>query len=84
LTWSRVPKYRRVGTWVFEWRPPRPDFSDEVLIFHDIERARLAAEAAFPKRDLYRLSAHRSAPFLRLTRVDASEGGPGLVPGTAN
>ncbi len=84
LTWSRVPKYRRVGTWVFEWRPPRPDFSDEVLIFHDISGARLAAESAFPKRELYRLSAHRSAPFLRLTRVDPSEGGPGLVPGTAN
>ena len=68
-TWSRVPEYRRLGSWVFEWRLPRPDFSDDVLIFHDVRGARRATRRAFPDRARYRLSSHETEPFLRLTEL---------------
>jgi hypothetical protein len=69
-TWSQIPEYRSVGTWVFEWRPPRPDFSDNILIFHASRGAQRELAAAFPDRTLYRLKSHDTHPVLRLKRLD--------------
>jgi len=68
--WSEVPDYDAVGSWVFEWRPPRPDFSDDILIFHRVRGVFPAARAAFPDRKLYELISDSSKPFLRLKSID--------------
>ena len=70
LTWNQIPEFSHLGSWVFEWRPPRPDFSDEVLIFHDVRGARRAVARRFPKRSVYRLNAYASEPFLRLSKLE--------------
>ena len=69
-TWSNIPDHREIGSWVFEWRPPRPDFSDDILIFHSKRGVIPAVRAAFPDRELYELRSHSSKPFLRLKRLD--------------
>ncbi len=69
-TWSRIPEYQSVGSWVFEWRPPRPDFSDDILIFHASQGAQRELAAAFPDRTLFRLKSHDTHPVLRLKRLD--------------
>ena len=69
-TWSRIPEYQSVGSWVFEWRPPRPDFSDDILIFHASQGAQRELAAAFPDRTLFRLRSHDTHPILRLKRLD--------------
>jgi hypothetical protein len=69
-TWSQIPEYQSVGSWVFEWRPPRPDFSDDILIFHASKGAKRELAAAFPDRTLFRLTAHDTRPLLRLERMD--------------
>ena len=68
--WSDIPEYRSVGSWVYEWRPPRPDFSDDILIFHAAGGAQRELAAAFPDRTLFRLSSHHTHPNLRLKRLD--------------
>ena len=70
LTWSQIPEYQSVGSWVFEWRPPRPDFSDDILIFHASSGAKFELAAAFPDRTLFRLTSHDTHPVLRLKRLD--------------
>ncbi len=54
--WSQSAAYRERGSWVFEWRRPRPDFSDPVLILLDEPAAFESVRRAFPDRRLYRLS----------------------------
>ena len=32
--WTQRSDLRARGSWVFEWRRPRPEFSDDLLILH--------------------------------------------------
>jgi hypothetical protein len=32
--WTELSPFRERGSWVFEWRRPKPDFSDDILILH--------------------------------------------------
>jgi hypothetical protein len=69
-TWSHLPGMARIGTWVFEWRRPRLDLEDDVLILHDREGVEQAARAAFPSRRFYRLILIGQAPYAALVPLD--------------
>ncbi|WP_208723319.1 hypothetical protein, partial [Corallococcus llansteffanensis] len=78
--WRRVPEFRRGGSWVFEWAPPRPDFSDEVLILHDgpghFERLR----TQFPERRFFRLKPGRAPEPWRIVPAETSSAEPVVAP----
>lgn len=58
-TWELHPPFEKIGSWVFEWRRPRPDLADRILIVRDLPGAGPAMRTRFPDR-----------PQFRLTRVD--------------
>jgi hypothetical protein len=64
--WSRLPGLAKRGSWVFEWRRPRPDFLDEVLVVHDGPGALEAVRRTFPERHIYRLHVARTPPLVRV------------------
>jgi hypothetical protein len=65
------PDYKAIGTFVYEWRRPRPDWSDEVLILRDrVDPAFL--QSRFPQRRLFRLGPAPDPPYLVLTAVPSS------------
>jgi hypothetical protein len=53
--WAANPEYMRTGAWVFEWRRPRPDYSDDVLILHNVPGFESAFRQHFPDRRFYQL-----------------------------
>jgi len=58
------------GTWVLDWRRPRPDFGDDILILHDVPEAAETVRRAFPGRRLFRMDADASGPApFRLTSI---------------
>jgi hypothetical protein len=62
------PDFKTIGTFVFEWRRPRPDWSDEVLILRDrVDPAVLRNR--FPERRLFRLKPAPTPPYLALTPI---------------
>jgi hypothetical protein len=67
--WLKTPKLGRRATWVFEWRRPKPDFSDNRLILHYRRRHVKTLQKLFPKRKFYRLKAKRGKPYLTLTPI---------------
>lgn len=69
-TWSHLPGMARIGTWVFEWRRPRLDLNDDVLILHDREGVEQAVRGAFPSRPIYRLVLLTQAPYAALLPLD--------------
>lgn len=72
-TWLHIPGMARVGTWVFEWRRPRLDLADEVLILHDRPGVEEEVRRMFSSRRLYRLLVLIQAPYVVLVPLD---GGP--------
>jgi hypothetical protein len=54
--WGADPQLAQTGTWVHEWRRPRPDFTDDVIYLHDAEGLSAQAIAQFPDRKIFRLS----------------------------
>jgi hypothetical protein len=70
-TWAKVPSFRERGSWIFEWRPPKPDFSDDLLIFHSMRGVIPAVRAAFPDREIYELRRQEEHPFLRLNLLNS-------------
>lgn len=69
--WIQVPWMRQLGTQVFEWRRPRLDLSDDVLILHD----RIGVEAwlreRMSERRLFRIELRPEAPYALLRPLDA-------------
>lgn len=69
--WIQVPWMRQLGTQVFEWRRPRLDLSDDVLILHD----RIGVEAwlreRMSERRLFRIELRPEAPYAQLRPLDA-------------
>jgi len=70
VTWSHLPGMARIGTWVFEWRRPRLDLDDNVLVLHDRKGVEQAARAAFPSRRFYRLILIGQPPYAALVPLD--------------
>lgn len=50
-----LPFYEHIGSFVFEWRPPQPDFSDARLILHEDKGIQQAIETHLPDRKVLRL-----------------------------
>ncbi|MBU8895985.1 glycosyltransferase family 39 protein [Corallococcus sp. M34] len=53
--WLSFPRFKQQGSFVFEWRRPRPDLSDRVLVVHDGPGVEAALRALMPERRFYRL-----------------------------
>ncbi len=66
--WWLAPPLQEVGTWVFEWRKPRPDFGDRILILHQGPGDEAAVRAAFPRRGVLRLDPSPRPPYFTLER----------------
>jgi hypothetical protein len=72
-TWFHIPGMPQIGTWVFEWRRPRLDLSDDVLILHDRPEIEPLLRAKFPDRRFYRMLVLTAAPHVVLVPLN---GGP--------
>jgi hypothetical protein len=75
-TWVHIPGMAQIGTWVFEWRRPLVDLSDDVLLLHDGPGVEQWAIGKFPEQRLYRLLLLPQAPYAALVSLN---GGP-VVP----
>ncbi|MDB4973952.1 MAG: hypothetical protein JWN48_2293 [Myxococcaceae bacterium] len=54
--WANTSAFARRRTWVYLWRKPHPDYSDEILILHDGSPAvRASVRAAFPERHFFHM-----------------------------
>ena len=72
-TWLHIPGLAQVGTWVFEWRQPLVDLSDDVLIVHDRPGVEGLLRGRLPDRLFYRIVLYRQAPYAAIIPLD---GGP--------
>jgi hypothetical protein len=71
--WRTNPHHARRGSWVFEWRRPHPDFSDEVLILRSSKDGDESVRAAFAGRQFFRLVPSLAGPtFFRLVEEQAA------------
>jgi hypothetical protein len=68
--WRSIPEFRDRGSWVFEWRRPRPDLSDKVLIVQPIPDAASIFRTKFPGRPIYRLTILPRPPYLVLAPAE--------------
>lgn len=68
-----------VGSFVYEWRRARPDWSEPVLILHDSERAQAEVGRAFPARTAYVFDPGKYGPHPKTLR-EAREGPPVAAP----
>ena len=69
--WIHMPWMRDLGTQVFEWRRPRLDLSDEVLILHDRTGVEAWLRERMPQRRFYRIELREEAPYALLRPLDA-------------
>lgn len=81
--WSRVPWMREVGTWVFEWRRPRLDLTDGVLIVHDRPGVESWLRERLPDRRIFRIGLLDETPYAILTGLHGGAPVPLCVPGPA-
>ncbi len=68
--WGQVPAFRKRGSWVFEWRPPRPSLDEDVLIVHDGPGALKAVQAELPERHVYRMKVGTKPRLIRVEPVE--------------
>jgi hypothetical protein len=67
---SGIPeKYADTGTFVFEWRMPKPDYSDDVLILLDKKSEIQNLRKAFPDRTFYRMAISHGPKGLMLIEL---------------
>jgi hypothetical protein len=72
-TWFHIPGMAQIGTWVFEWRRPLLDLSDDVLILHDRPGVEQSVRDRFPDRRIYRMLVLAQPPYVVLVPLN---GGP--------
>jgi len=65
-TWFHIPGMAQIGTFVFEWRRPLLDLSDDVLMLHDGPGVEQSVSAKFPDRRIYRLLVLKQPPYVVL------------------
>jgi hypothetical protein len=68
--WIHMPWMRQLGTQVFEWRRPRLDLSDDVLIVHDRTGVEAWLRERMSERRLYRIELRPEAPYALLRPLD--------------
>ena len=66
-------EYRRTGSFIYDWRRPRPDWSDDVLILHDAPGVLEPLRQHFANRHFFRLRATTQAPYLELRSIGGLE-----------
>jgi hypothetical protein len=81
--WSRVPWMREVGTWVFEWRRPRLDLTDGVLILHDRPGVEGWLRERLPDRRVFRIGLREETPYAVLSATHGGAAIPLCTPGPA-
>jgi dolichyl-phosphate-mannose-protein mannosyltransferase len=68
-----IPAMRDVGSWVYDWRRPRLDLSDDVLFLRDVRAAEGGLRAQFPDRRFFRIRRDDQSPFLMLAPLAGGE-----------
>jgi hypothetical protein len=68
-----VPALRDIGTWVHDWRRPRIDWSDDVMLLRDAPGVQAALRARFPDRRFFRIHRDAGTPFLVLVPLDGGQ-----------
>ncbi|MEX2224719.1 MAG: glycosyltransferase family 39 protein [Candidatus Rokuibacteriota bacterium] len=71
-TWFHIPGMPQIGTWVFEWRRPLLDLSDDVLILHDGPGIEELLRPKFSDRRFYRILVLAQAPHVVLVPLDGA------------
>ncbi|HEU5190959.1 MAG TPA: glycosyltransferase family 39 protein [Methylomirabilota bacterium] len=79
--WFRVPWMREVGTWVFEWRRPRLDLTEGLLIVHDGPGVEEWFRERMPDRRIYRIRLLWVMPYAVLSAVPGGAPIPLCLPG---
>jgi hypothetical protein len=52
--WLDMTPLAEVGSWVFEWRRPRPDFNDDIMILHGGSGPAVGTvRTAYPERNVF-------------------------------
>lgn len=64
-----TPAGAQIGTWVFEWRRPRPDGAEPVLLLNDSEQTRAKVARWLPNRAAFTLTADPRTQVLHLKPV---------------
>lgn len=59
--WWEAPDLQRVGSWVHAWPPPRPGFSEELLVLHDGPDHYEKLREQFPDRRFFHLKPGRAS-----------------------
>jgi hypothetical protein len=77
-----IPAMRDVGSWVYDWRRPRLDLSDDVLFLRDVRAAEGGLQAQFPDRRFFRIRRDDGSPFLMLAPLAGGEPIPLTALGT--
>lgn len=53
--WRRDTTFTSIGSWVWDWRRPRPDYNENVMILYDLPGIEARVREVFPDRRLYRV-----------------------------
>jgi hypothetical protein len=78
--WIHMPWMRQIGTQVFEWRRPRLDLSEDVLILHDRTGVERWVHERMPERRLYRIELLKETPYAVIKPLPAGAPIPWCVP----
>jgi len=88
IVWNQVPAFRRVGSFVLEWAPPHPDYSEDVIVLQDGPGHAEQLRPQFPGRRFYRLLPGKPPDAYRLEPLDedpsrprGAQGAPGVEGG---
>lgn len=68
-------RYAETGSFVFEWRMTKPDYSEEVLILRDVAGEIPNLRKAFPGRSFYRMTIDPRRKSLKLEEIEGSREG---------
>jgi hypothetical protein len=79
-----IPAMRDVGSWVYEWRRPRLDLSDDVLFLRDRTGGESVLRRQFPDRRFFRIQLDSRWPFLMLAPLPGGEAIPLTALGTTS
>jgi 4-amino-4-deoxy-L-arabinose transferase-like glycosyltransferase len=64
-----LPDFQEAGTYVYEWRIPRPDHSERVIFLRDDPTTLDKVRSTFPDRKLIRMKPSQKAPYREMSLV---------------
>lgn len=74
--WKRDTTYSATGSWVFVWRRPMPDYSDDLMILYEVPGIEARLRKVFPDRRLYRLVVGRTGTDFEVVPVVEAQTAP--------